>query len=463
MVARLVNVTGRGALDLLSGGTTSSPGTPAGGTAVVSSTAEGFTVADPIPIADMRSFLGITTSYGGSGNVGNTSVRTGTGPAGTTTKAVVQDFPAVVSGSTSNNGMPPTGTGIALTSAPLAGGAVNEASIEYDFRAVATGGPPWGWGGKLPGLGGIGQGQSSVPTGGSPSPYGFSARLMFRRIGTQAAANTQANLVGYFYSPDLPAGAIGNDIPTGKVLNANTWHHLKQYHKVNTVTTEGSTSPPANGIHRIWLDGVLCWESTTTVYRYYSDANINRLCWDNFYGGSTRPTPRTRGVRSSTRRTGSTTSPSRRGDVMPRSHLLDLPRPVSDVAVHRRDLRVGVYLWQGSSSWCSNPQRWSAAERTPTIRYRAPEAWGVLRCVRRLVLAGVIPRQFHTPQGLRPRRLSLARCPSPPPSSTQRAVTHAFPTGPPAYYFIGINLAVLVWSKQKGTRSAPPRPNRQGP
>lgn len=279
MVSRFIWINGVGMVDVLKASTIPvvSPGT-----VQLMSDVESATVGSPITREDMWAFIG---ARGGSySNFTNTSVVQTDGRGGATSKVIDQFYP---SNGQSNYAMPPTGTGISLTSVvPIAGGSVEEATLEFDYRMKCASGVPWGWGGKIPGLGGKRPSTSSIPTGGSPSPNGWSARLMYRRDGTEAAASLRANLVGYFYSPNLPAGAIGNDLSTGKYLQANTWHRLRQYHKMNTVTTEGSTTPPADGIHRIWLDDVLCYESTTTVYRFYTDAMITHLVWDNFYGGS---------------------------------------------------------------------------------------------------------------------------------------------------------------------------------
>jgi hypothetical protein len=278
MASRWAFIKGIGMVDLLKASTTVPPPV-AVGNQVIQGDFESATVGSPMLRPDLWDFLGV--QYGSYSNLTNTSVVQTDGVGGVTTKVWDQFYPAVVSGSTSNYAMPPTGTGIALTSCPLAGG-----GVDMDYRMKGSGGTPWGWGGKIPGLGGVKPGAGSVPSGGSPSPNGWSGRLMFRRLGTAAQANLQANVVGYLYTPSLPANSIGNDLPTGKLLTANKWHHLKQYYKMNTVTTEGSTTPPADGIHRIWVDGVLSYESTTTVFRYYTTANINAFVWDNFYGGN---------------------------------------------------------------------------------------------------------------------------------------------------------------------------------
>jgi len=278
MVSRYIWVNGKGMVDLLSAPTI--PTVPSG-TIELQENMETATVISPIVREDFWKWIG--SNSGSYSNFTNTSVVQTDGPGGATTKVLDQFFP---SNGNSNYAMPPTGTGIAITSvAPLPGGSVEEASIEFWFRAKATG-VPWGWGFKIPGLGGKRPSVSQVPTGGQPSPNGWSGRLMGRRIGNAAAANLQADLKGYLYVPTLPANAFGNDLVTNRVLVANTWHKIKQYYKMNTVIAEGSTTPPADGIHRIWLDDVLCYESTTTVFRYYTDAMITNVVWDNFYGGN---------------------------------------------------------------------------------------------------------------------------------------------------------------------------------
>lgn len=228
----------------------------------------------------MRTFLGIpTVNYVGTANLTNTSVVQTDGPGGASSKVLNQAFP--VNGG-SNYGSPSTGTGITLAAVPLAGGPVEEATIEFDFRAKSAG-VPWGWGGKIPGLAGIKPGAGSPPSGGSPTADGWSGRLMFRRQGGDTT-NLLAKLVGYLYLPLQTADTTGLDVETGKFLVANQWHKLKQYYKMNTVTSEGTGV--ANGVHRIWLDGVLCYESTTTVFRVYQEAMITHMQWSNFYGGA---------------------------------------------------------------------------------------------------------------------------------------------------------------------------------
>lgn len=258
---------------------------------ILNSDAEAFTVRSPIADADAYSWLG-TTSQGSSGNWSKTSVVSTTGADGTTpTKVWQQNFTAGL--------MVDNGDGITLGNLLLPGGAsYNEATIEYDVRFVGTvsgtgGYGAYGWGGKLPGLAGILAGHGSPPSGGSPSAYGWNCRAMWITRGSYGSAVLPAEIIGYVYDPLLPSevaagtsDGYGRNRRTGASISLNAWHHVKQRHVMNTVTTEGSLSAPANGIHQIWWDRALVYQNLAQVYRIYAAANINRLVWDNFFGGS---------------------------------------------------------------------------------------------------------------------------------------------------------------------------------
>lgn len=277
MVSRAAFVAGRGSLDLL-GGSWDEVVAPNQGTTALSSTLDAATVANPISLIDMRTFIG--ANYGGATNYQYTSVVSTTGPAGATSKVLNQHLEAGTWGMPGGTG---NGTGIALTSTPLKGGAVDEASIEFDIRFVGSG--QWDLGGKIPGLGGLFPGQGGgVPTGGTPSIYGWSGRSMFRR--NNSAPTVSSAWVGYVYDPQQPADQYGQDRATTKLFTWNTWFHIKQAYKMNTVTSEGSATPPANGVHRMWHNGVLCYENLAQVYRRYAAARITHLVWDNFCGGN---------------------------------------------------------------------------------------------------------------------------------------------------------------------------------
>lgn len=274
---RLVSVVGRGSLDLANS-FAAGPTTPTGSSlsTIRSNDATGLTVANPISNADMWSWLG--RQYGGTSNFANTSVVSTTGPGGSTSKVLDQYLQSGTFGMPGGTG---NGTGIALTSCPL-GASYEEATIEFDMRFVGSG--QWPLGGKIPGLGGVLPGKGSVPTGGDPSIYGWSGRSMFRRYNPNPTVN--GFWVGYIYDPTQPAGSVGQDRTTNQLFTWGTWVHVKTYYKMNTVTTEGSSSPPADGIHRMWWNGTLVYENLAQVYRYYAAARITHLVWDNFLGGN---------------------------------------------------------------------------------------------------------------------------------------------------------------------------------
>lgn len=281
MVARYVFVNGVGLVDLLGSAGPVAPEAPSG-TVLINGNLESAAVQSPMTRETLWAFTG-RANYGQASNLVNTRVVQTDGPGGVTSKVWEQNFPAVVSGSTSNYAMPPTGTGIALTSLKLPT-ATEHARISYDVRFLSDG-PPFGWGGKLWGLGGIGQGRTSVPTGGQPSPYGWSCRPMFRgaKRGSAGENNLTANAVFYMYEPQQPSGTVGGDRQTGKQFVRGQWHHIEQEFVMNSVASPGV--PVANGIHRGWIDGVQCWEKLDQVFRVYTDAMVTHAVLDNFYGG----------------------------------------------------------------------------------------------------------------------------------------------------------------------------------
>lgn len=244
----------------------------------VASDAESYAEADPIPEADMWDFIGAV--YGGESNFVRTSVVDDGGVRG---KIIRQSFT--------------TRDGIALSGMPLPV-VGNEASIEYYVRFSHVGvDDAWGWGGKLPGLGGKNPSVGgNPPDGNQPTPHGWSGRGMW--ITPEAGFPAENPLApvewcGYIYDPMQPPNVSGQNRRTRKIFAEDTWYHLKQYYKMNTIVTEGVTAN-TNGIHRMWLDGVQCFEKTNQVFRLYAAANVTHMMWDNFYGGNTAdwyPTP----------------------------------------------------------------------------------------------------------------------------------------------------------------------------
>lgn len=231
---------------------------------------DAFPVSDPITIEDYRTAMGMT-SGGGSSTVARTAIVSEAGRG----NIIRQHFHA---------GQYGTADGISVN-APLIM-AVDEATITFDVRFTG-GGFDWGWGGKLPGLAGIRPGYGSPPSGGAPSPYGWSCRGMWITPGSYPGSSSVPNeWVGYMYDPTQLPGNYGQNHQTNVSFVADQWHTVRQYYKMNTVNVEG-VSGNADGIHLMWLDDVLVYSNYTQVYRIYEEARITHLMWSMFYGGST--------------------------------------------------------------------------------------------------------------------------------------------------------------------------------
>lgn len=259
----------------------SSSGTSSPTYTLISSNADGYTVASPISDGDMHDFIG--ANYGSTSNFVRTNVVAETGHG----NVVSQHFPADLH------------DGIALTGCPLSR-AVDEATIEYDVRFKSTGtvttgalgalvrGNPWGLGGKLPGLGGkLPSAGGNPPTGNSPSPQGWSGRFMWitpsAGFGSESP-QAPAEIIGYVYWPTQTPGTSGSNKRTGVPIVADTWYHIKQRYVMNSINVEG-TSGNSDGIHQIWIDGTLRYQTTTQVWRIYEAARITHFVYDLFYGG----------------------------------------------------------------------------------------------------------------------------------------------------------------------------------
>jgi len=95
--------------------------------------------------------------------------------------------------------------------------------------------------------------------------------------------------IGYVYDPLQPTGPYeyGQNRRTRMAFAMDGgWVHVKQYHKMNTVITDGK-SWSANGIHRMYWNGNLVYEKTDQVYRKYAAGRITHWAVDLLYGGAT--------------------------------------------------------------------------------------------------------------------------------------------------------------------------------
>lgn len=248
---------------------------------LVDSDADGYPVSSPISDGNMHDFIGV--NYGSSGNFVRTNVVAETGHG----NVVSQHFPADLH------------DGIALTGAPLSR-AVDEATIEFDVRFKSTGTPttgtlgplvrgnPWGLGGKLPGLGGKNPAVGgNPPSGNSPTIHGWSGRAMWITPSAGFGGEgpmSPCEIIGYLYWPNQTPGTSGSNKRTGVSIFADIWYHVKQRYVMNSINVEG-TSGNADGIHQIWIDGVLRYTATNVVFRIFAAARITHLVYDLFYGG----------------------------------------------------------------------------------------------------------------------------------------------------------------------------------
>jgi hypothetical protein len=103
-------------------------------------------------------------------------------------------------------------------------------------------------------------------------------------------SRTPVEWIGYLYDPLQAAGSFGQNRHTlvgwegtGGVA-VGDWVTVKQYYKMNTVTVDG-TNWSADGIHRMYWNGVMVYEKTNQVFRKWAAGNITHLAYDVYYGG----------------------------------------------------------------------------------------------------------------------------------------------------------------------------------
>lgn len=218
-----------------------------------------------LSVANYKAAMGDPTMTAGVSNLTNTSiVAEGSGRG----NVLRQILPA--------NGV---GGGSGIVTFPKLSQAVDEASLQYDIRFAAN--FDWGWGGKLPGLGGaIGSTSPGTAAGcNTPNGQSWSGRGMWITPGSYGSVTGDNEWIGYMYNFNKQ-DTCGDNIRTRKALQRGIWHTVMQYYKLNT-------PGQANGIHRMWLDGVLVIDNTSFQYRNNVDLRINYMFWAIFRGGST--------------------------------------------------------------------------------------------------------------------------------------------------------------------------------
>lgn len=177
-------------------------------------------------------------------------------------------------------------------------GTHDEAIFEYSLR-FSDFLPYWGWGGKLPGLGGVAPGTSvGYPSGGQyGGSLGWSGRMMW--IGKDSTGDSPYDShvvsprknIGLFYNygfdqieKSSPTAYGDNDwfnTPAGvDTFKSNQWHKVRIHYRLNTVGQ-------ANGFLQIKLDGVVVKERTAWRPRNATNVHITQVWWHIFRGGNT--------------------------------------------------------------------------------------------------------------------------------------------------------------------------------
>jgi hypothetical protein len=172
---------------------------------------------------------------------------------------------------------------------------IDEAIFEYSIKFVGNW-DPWGWGGKLPGLGGVRPGASvSAPSGGNGGTDGWSGRLMW--IGRDAGgggpysgSRGSRKNIGLYYNygfdqvekdPPTAYGDNGwfNTPASQDTFKSDVWHKVRIHYRLNTVGQ-------ANGFVQVKLDSQVVYEKRTWRPRNRTDIHIGQVWWHFFRGGN---------------------------------------------------------------------------------------------------------------------------------------------------------------------------------
>lgn len=180
---------------------------------------------------------------------------------------------------------------------------VNEAKLDYRIRfspGPSSGGDwaPWGWGGKLPGLGGVdmvGGTSPGYPSGGNGPTIttGWSGRLMWvGRAGDGSSSysttlGTRPNLgLLYTYGYD-GIGQYGDNrwfataTPSTGSWQSGVWHDMHIHYRMNNLGV-------ADGYLLCTIDGVTVYETSTWMPRNTNaNVQISHLWVHIFRGGDT--------------------------------------------------------------------------------------------------------------------------------------------------------------------------------
>lgn len=181
----------------------------------------------------------------------------------------------------------------------------DRATFKYRMRYTGDWNP-WGWGWKLPGLGGVAPGESvSWPSGGKyGGSRGWSGRLMgIGRDASGASSYTSklnslnVDVLGLYYNygfdqqakgnADGTSGAYGDNLYFNQNVSngvdhftAGVWIDVEIYYQLNT-------PGQANGIVEVKTNGLTRFRKVTWQPRTRSDVRIGQTWWHFFRGGNT--------------------------------------------------------------------------------------------------------------------------------------------------------------------------------
>jgi len=248
------------------------------GTVIFNQNYDSLPVSNPVSVATERLALGDSTLNLGSSNLARTSIVAVSGR-----------------GNVMRITMPPNtyseASGVIIDA--LLSKTVDEASIQYDIRFDSS--FDWSLGGKLPGLGGAEPGTPASVAGGctTGNSNAWSGRGMWITPKSYGSVTGTNEWIGYMYNYNKTS-TCGDNQRTGKAFTLGTWHTVKQYYKMNTIASDGT--PNADGVHKMWLDGVLIKDTENFLYRNNAGLHINYLYWEIFRGGGSTWISPTQGI-----------------------------------------------------------------------------------------------------------------------------------------------------------------------
>ncbi|MGH7349683.1 MAG: polysaccharide lyase [Candidatus Rokuibacteriota bacterium] len=184
----------------------------------------------------------------------------------------------------------PAGQNLGLDLSYVFGDQIRSEPEEIYFRYYLRFGDDWAPtvdGGKLPGIAGT-YGRAGWGGRRSDGTNGWSMRGLFVRAPAEPNPLQHRTTLGtYAYHADMKGG-WGEEWTWMRSLHGlvkrNTWYSIEQHFRVNTPDA-------ADGVLRVWIDGVLAFEKKDIRVRKVQALKIDRV-WMNVYHGGAVPTPR---------------------------------------------------------------------------------------------------------------------------------------------------------------------------